>query len=821
MSSFATIILTIPEEDGFTYRIPEEMKEYIQPGIQVIIPFHKKYVSGIVLETSDQLPIALDETQIKSIQDMVSTTPVLTQELMRLLKWISDYYICFLGQAFRLIHSQLNVGKSPLRLRRCQENIPDHLTKEQQQLLSLIPYDREISIQTVRKKIPRSSLNLMITRLEKWGYLQKIYALPTKKSPLQTEDYFRLNKEQDPLNLIQTESLRKRKKRSKGDQLLEFLQNREWVSYADLKKAGFSRSLLEKNLRNHILLKKTEVRDRMVISSYGEQFPKITLTPEQQEVISEVGKAIESNEFRTYLVHGITGSGKTQIYIELIKKVIQQGKQAIVLIPEIVLTPQTLARFQHHFPDQVAVIHSRLLLSQKQEILWKIRQGRYKIVLGPRSAIFAPLQNIGLIVVDEEHESSYKQSDAQPHYHARDVAIYRAKLNHAVVVLGSATPSFETLYNVRQGNFQYFLLGKRIAERALPRISLVNLREEWKKLGEHPVISENLELKIESRLLTREQIMILQNRRGYSPYIICKDCGFVAKCPQCEITLTFHQFNHRLLCHYCGYSQNAPDVCPSCQGMDILYRGIGTQKLEEVLISKFPHIKVIRMDQDTTRGRSSHQELLERFRRGDAEVLLGTKMIAKGLDFEKVTLVGIVSADQGLHFPDFRSTEKVFQLLTQAAGRAGRGSSSGEVVIQTLDPSHLIFKFLLTHDYLSFYDREIVSRKTLKYPPFSRLILIRLEGEDKNEIETYGSSIVKFLWKANTQKNYTVLGPAPSPIIKIGTIYRYQIMIKQIKEKDASSAYLRRVIKKGLLQDPEVKKWPVKMIIDVDPIEIL
>jgi primosomal protein N' (replication factor Y) len=822
MTLYANIILTIPEEEGFTYRIPQELTGYIQPGIQVIIPFRKKYISGIVLETTSKLPEYLAEAKIKSIQDIVSTTPILTPELMTLLKWISEYYICHLGQAYRLIQSQINVGKSQVMLRRCQEVLPADLTSDQQKILEQIPHQQEISLKTIRRKLPLSSLNSLITQLEKSGYLEKTYSQVSKKSHFTTEDFFQLNLKNKPvLDKISEREVSSKNRRLKANQLIEFLRTKEWVSYSELKTAGFTRQLLERKVQDQFLLKKTEVQDHLITSAYQETFSEISLTVEQKEVIAEVKKSMQSRKFETYLVHGITGSGKTQIYIELIHATLLQGQQAIVLIPEIVLTPQTLARFQHYFGEQVAVIHSRLLPSQKREILFKIRQGHYKVVLGPRSAIFAPVQNLGLIVVDEEHESSYKQSDAQPHYHARDVAIYRAKLNQAVVVLGSATPSFETLYNVRQGTYRYFRLGKRIAARALPRISLVDLREEWKKIGENPIISENMELKIESRLLTKEQLMILQNRRGYAPYIICKDCGYVAKCPHCEITLTFHQYNHRLLCHYCGFSQKAPDVCPSCQGMDILYKGIGTQKIEEVLLAKFANIRVIRMDQDTTRGRYAHQELLEKFRSGAADVLLGTKMIAKGLDFKKVTLVGVVSADQGLHFPDFRASEKVFQLLTQAAGRAGRGSSSGEVVIQTIDPLHIIFKFLLTHDYLSFYDREILSRKTLRYPPYSRLILIRLEGEDQGEIVKYGESIVQFLWRANIHKAYSVLGPAPSPIVKIRNIYRYQILIKQDKEKDSSSAYLRKIVKEGLLKKPEVKKWPLKMTIDVDPIEIL
>jgi primosomal protein N' (replication factor Y) len=818
MSEFATVILTIPNEDGFTYRTPADLRNAVKPGVQVIVPFGKRYVSGIVLTTSDKLPDHLGDTPLKDIRDIVSVTPVINGDLMDLLKWVADYYICHLGEAYRLIHSQLNVGKSRQMVRRLHPEIPETLSIADRNLLTAIPYDREVPLRGILQKQKGHGVTSRLVRLEKDGYIVKNYSQPAKKARYLTEDFYRRisgSEAQDKYAEI------KNGRRTKSVLLLEHLENKDWTPIADLKDQGFSRPLLEKLVKNQLLEKKTEITGRKIHLAYHEEIENVTPSAEQQQIIQQISDSLARSRFEVFLLHGITGSGKTQIYIESIKKVLESGKQVIVLIPEIVLTPQTLVRFRHYFGDQVGVIHSRLTAAEKREILSRIREGEYKVVIGPRSAIFAPVKQLGLVVVDEEHEGSYKQHDAQPHYHARDVAIYRASLNKAVVLLGSATPSFESLQNVREGRYKYFHLGKRISQRSLPHIALVDLREEWKKGGDYPVISENLELQVESRMLTREQVMILQNRRGYSPYIICHDCGFVAKCPHCEITLTYHQFNHSLICHYCGYREKAPDTCPSCHGMDIIYKGIGTQRLEEVLQEKFSGFRILRMDQDTTRGRHGHMEILEKFRSGQADILLGTKMIAKGLDFEKVTLVGIISADQGLHFPDFRASEKVFQLLTQAAGRAGRGSSSGEVVVQTFDPSHFIFKHLMTHNYQSFFERELTSRKHLKYPPFSRLILVRIEGKELPLVQKYAEAITDFLWKANKKKSYSVLGPAPSPLAKIQNIYRYQILIKQDKEKDASSLYARHILKEGLFMKNEVKNWPVKVIIDVDPIEIL
>jgi len=815
-------MLTIPTEEGFTYRIPSDLAEVIQPGMQVSVPFSRRFVSGIVIALTDKPPAKLKSTEIKEIRDLLDPEPLISRELMDLLKWISDYYVCYLGEAFRLIQSQINVGKSSLQLTRLVESIPPKLPKEQLEMLSTIPFNRTIAFKTFQKKFKKKIIYTLINQWEKKGWIRKEFSLLKKKQIFLSREFYGREREDAELSEGQREYIaRIEKRQSKSWLAYQYLKKGEWTLKSTLNAAGFTTRILENLVQRRLVAKRAEKIERKISSGYHEKIENNVLSAEQQEIIENILPALAKSEFRTFLLHGITGSGKTQIYIEIIKKVLEKNRTAIVLIPEIILTPQTLARFEFYFKDKVGVIHSRLSAGEKREILYKIKNGEYPLVLGARSAIFAPLTRLGLVIVDEEHESSYKQTDTAPRYHARDVAIFRARMNQAVVVLGSATPSFESLYNMQQGHYSYFRLGKRIDERKLPRIATIDLKEEWKKGGEFPVISENLELKIESRLLTREQIMILQNRRGYSPYILCKDCGFVAKCPQCDITLTYHQKNRQLICHYCSHHERVPDQCPSCQGMDILFKGIGTQKLEETLNQKFSGTKVIRMDQDTTRGKFAHIQLLEKFRRGDADILLGTKMIAKGLDFQKLTLVGIISADQGLHFPDFRASEKVFQLLTQAAGRAGRGSSNGEVVVQTMDPTHIIFKFLNTHDYVAFFEKELENRKNLKYPPFSRLILLRLEGKEPEQLEAYGQAIVQFLWRANQKKLFSVLGPAPSPIAKIQNIYRYQILIKQEKQKDASLSFVRHILKETFLKKKNIKKWPVKLVIDVDPIEIL
>ncbi len=822
MANFARVVLPIPTDEGFTYRIPEFLHSVIQTGSQVIVPFGNRFVSGIVVALEDEIPAELSAKEIKDIRDVVDDQPVVPPDLILLMEWIARYYVCYLGEAYRLLQFQTNLGKSRLLIRRLQPDIPDNLSPIRERLLRAIPTEREIPITDLNQIAPIDTLKSHLYWLARNGFISRRYSELRKSAALQSEKYYRIVPEvRETANGWEKAQklLGGRSPRSRA--LLEFLHHQDWTSLAEIKRAGFTlqniRNLLEKKLIQE------EIRQlrRHFGSSYGETVQKVQLTREQKEIVQEVGESLKRKEFRTYLLHGITGSGKTQIYIELIRQVVADGRQALVLVPEIVLTPQTLARFRFYFGDAVGVIHSRLTTAEKREVLYRARKGELNLIIGPRSAVFAPFTRLGLIVVDEEHETSYKQTDTVPRYHARDVAIYRAKLNQAVVVLGSATPSFESLYNARQGRYGYFYLHRRIEKRKLPRISIVSLKEEWKKAGQQPVLSEHLELKIESRLLVKDQVMILHNRRGFSPYLLCKDCGYVAKCPNCEVTLTFHLTAHQLVCHYCGHREPAPDVCPQCQGLDILYKGIGTQKLEEELNEKFPHARVLRMDMDTTRGRHGHLNLLEKFRSGQADILVGTRMIAKGLDFKRVTLVGITSADQGLHFPDFRANEKVFQLLTQAAGRAGRGEQAGEVVVQTFDPNHFIFKYLLTHDYIGFYEKDLQSREHLNYPPFSRLILIRLEGTSLSQVEKYSASLVKFLWKANPERKFTILGPAPAPILKLQNKFRYQILIKQDRKKDAAASQVRHLLKQYVYKNETIRKWPVNVMIDVDPVEIL
>ena len=817
---YAQVIVPIPIDEPFTYKIPKELSEQVAPGVQVVVPFGKKYQAGIILSVSDSSD--KKDRDLKPLYDVISPDLYVTNELMQVVEWIANYYICFLGEGYRLIHPSINLQKGSLQIKKIKEPSPDKLNTFESELMQLLKNNQWISVKLLESKLSRKNILYVINKLQQSKWIEKRYSPLTAKNIYKQIEYFKLNNEDS-----WDESVRKKYlpldsgKITKAKQLIIHMKkygksNRK--SLTEVKLASVVKKLVDEG----VIEKSVEKIPTSTKMIYQEESKINKLSENQKKFIKVVRPSLSrKSKFKVFLLHGITGSGKTQIYIELIKQILPSKKQAIVLIPEIVLTPQTLARFNNYFGESVAVLHSRLSTRERAEVLQNVREGKYQVVIGPRSAIFSPLKNIGLIIVDEEHDSSYKQTESVPRYNARDVALYRAYINNIPIILGSATPSFESLYNALNGKYEYFHLSRRILARNLPRTQLVDLKEEWRRSDVPPILSENLTLKIESRLISKEQVMLLQNRRGFSPYLLCKDCGYIAKCPNCDITLTYHITGKNLRCHYCDHSEVAPDVCPQCRGLDILYKGFGTQKVEQELLEQFSNSRILRMDQDVTTRKHSHEEILEKFRSGASDILIGTKMISKGLDFERVSLVGIISADQGLNFPDFRSSEKVFQLLTQAAGRAGRGASSGEVVIQTFDPKHYIFKYLHTHDYLKFYEKELDSRKLLNYPPFSRLCLIRLVGEIESEVESYSQSVTKFLWSANSQKKFQILGPAPAPLFKLNNKYRYHILLKQKREIDPSMSYIRQLLKQRLYKQKEFQKWPVQIQIDVDPVEIM
>jgi primosomal protein N' (replication factor Y) len=547
----------------------------------------------------------------------------------------------------------------------------------------------------------------------------------------------------------------------------------------------------------------------------------IVLNPAQAQALGEITKAMDTkNSSRTFLLHGVTGSGKTEIYLQALAHALEQGKGAIVLVPEISLTPQTVERFKARFSSGklqtlVAVLHSHLSAGERHDEWHKIRDGRARIVIGARSAIFAPVEPLGLIIVDEEHEQTYKQEEA-PRYHARDVAVMRGQMENAVVVLGSATPSMESYANCKKGKFTLLNLPERVDDQKMPHVRVVDMRQAMFKEKGPPLFSPQIKEAITQRLERGEQTILFLNRRGYSTSLMCPKCGYVAECPNCSVSLTYHRIEQKLSCHICGHNEKVPLVCPEpkCKNPAIRFAGTGTQKVEEVLAKLFPKARVKRMDADTMKRKDDYRQVLGDFRAGKLDILVGTQMIAKGLHFPNVTLVGIIYADSALHQPDFRAGERTFQLLTQVAGRAGRGDVEGEVFVQAFTPFHPAIQFARRHDFVGFYEQEIEFREQLKYPPASRVALLTLKGRSEEKVKFSADHLKRELEKKlKSLKDLVIAGPAPAPLLRAENFYRYQIMLRT-RAMSALSRELAVIVQSLTLPDD------VTLAVDIDPVSL-
>lgn len=564
------------------------------------------------------------------------------------------------------------------------------------------------------------------------------------------------------------------------DRIINLCMEKEYVLRKEL--VDISLSSLSTLIKKNILLEKKLEHYRL---SYNEKIePKKELTEDQMKVVNEV---LLNNGYCPYLLYGVTGSGKTEVYMELIEDALNRGKTSIVLVPEISLTPQMVLRFQKRFGDNIAAIHSALSDGEKYDEWRRIVKGEAKIVIGARSAIFAPLKNIGMIIIDEEHSDSYKQDDSNPRYSAKDVALIRAKYHDCPLIMGSATPSLEAFARAKKGVFKLLELPNRINGKELPKINIIDMNEIIKKTKGH--FSEELLAAISLRLKKKEQVILLLNRRGYSSFVTCKNCGYTFKCPNCDITLTYHKSSRTLRCHYCGYGTKVYDTCPNCHEKSINDLGVGTERIEEELGKLFPESRILRMDFDTTSRKGMHEKMITAFKNQEYDILLGTQIVSKGLDFDNVTLVGVINADTSLNIPDFRSSETTFSLLAQVAGRAGRSTKEGEVIIQTFNPDHYAIQYTKKHDYLGFYNKEMFIRRELKYPPFYYICYLKISGKDSDYIYGEVNKIKKVL--ENKLENTIILGPSPCTIFKLNNIYRYGIILKYKKEDN-----LREVLDK-------------------------
>ncbi|MBI4744200.1 MAG: primosomal protein N' [Actinobacteria bacterium] len=800
----------------FTYKIPEKIKEKISIGSMALVPFSKRQQVGFVIGFTEESDIA----ELSEIEALLDESPVFNEEMVNLCHFVADYYLSPLSGVLKLVFP-------PGRTRSVTEFIC--LNKPLPENQKLASFQKEIldKLESLNGKVLRKDLNLLynpsslafaLKKLEEKSFVSKTYEVSKPKIEEKTEQYVKLNQSKKTIREYIEKQFKKSPKKTK---ILKYLmeENKEISVKQAEGNVGISRAVLNQlSKEGYISFFKKAVKRRIDDQALMSASDNIILNKDQKTAVEKIFKSLNENKSDVFLLEGVTGSGKTEVYLRAIEEVLRLGKTAIVLVPEIILTPQTIERFKSRFGETVAILHSHLTAGQRFDQWMGIRKGEYKVVIGVRSAVFAPLENLGLIVVDEEHESSYKQN-RNPRYHAREVAVKRAEFDNAVVVLGSATPSLESKYKAEEKMFNFIGLSKRVENRIIPEIEIVDMREE-QKAGNKTIFSNVLQEAIKDCLKKDEKIILFLNRRGYSSFIMCYDCGYVVKCKRCSVSMTYHQQGKLLRCHHCDYIKPAPEVCPNCESRNIGYFGIGTQRVESELKTLFPETNIVRVDRDSVSRKDSHYHKLKRFSENKKSILLGTQMIAKGLDFPEVTLVGIINSDTVLNLPDFRAAEKTFQLVMQVSGRAGRGALPGRVVAQTYSPESYAIESLKNGDYNNFWKQEVAFRKELDYPPFSNLINLLVSGDKENETEEASEAISKFFRESGFLDSgdlIQILGPAPAPLYRIMNRYRWHILLK-VRNPDKIKKFiklnLKSVFSKKLFKN-------VNLIIDVDPVWVL
>ncbi|MEI3597068.1 MULTISPECIES: primosomal protein N' [unclassified Oceanobacillus] len=799
----AKVIVDVPSfaiDQTFDYEIPDRFTHVLTPGMRVIVPFGPRKIMGFVVEITDTSSF----NKLKPIEEVLDLVPVLTKELLDLGKWLAHRTLSLSIVALQVMLPQVLKSKYKKEINRLSGEVLSDELEDLFQGRDVIPFEEfeasALNYQHLKKAVDAGEVQIDYIVKSKITKKFETFVYPKKEIHLLEEALHDLS-----------QSARKQRA------IIEFfIENPQEIKQKSLLQTigtttSTVKALIDKGLLDTY---QKETYRNPYNDDAIERTDPLPLKPEQQQAIEPILASIENNEHEVILVHGVTGSGKTEIYLQAIQEVIKKGKEAIVLVPEISLTPQMVKRFKGRFGRNVAVMHSALSAGEKFDEWRKIQRKEVQVVVGARSAIFSPFENLGIIIIDEEHETSYKQED-QPRYHARDVAIKRGKDQNFPVVLGSATPTLESYARAAKGVYKLATLTKRTNDKPLPEVITVDMRREL-HAGNRTMFSRLLMEKIRDCIAKGEQIVLLLNRRGYSTFIMCRDCGHVKECPHCDIALTYHKNSHLLKCHYCSYEEEVPNVCPECSSDLIRYFGTGTQRVEESLTQLIPEARVIRMDVDTTRRKGAHEKLLREFSEHKADILLGTQMIAKGLDFENVTLVGVLTADSMLHLPDFRSSEKTFQLLTQVSGRAGRHDLPGEVIVQTYTPDHYSIELASKYNFEDFYKKEMAMRRAFRYPPYYYLALITITHENHVQVVQATQQFVQqLLMKVGPET--IILGPTPSPIPRIKDRYRYQCMIKY-KHEPKLRTFIQEVTNNFKEQ---IQKHDLQIIVDMQPYQMM
>ena len=793
MKIFIEVALPINIKDTFTYSCPKNFSPKI--GQRVIVDFNYRIQTGIIIGLPEKP--AFDEDKIKEIHEIIDEKPLINKELLTFADWISKYYHCPIGLVFKaMLPAGINVNTiQKILLKKSETKNKDFL-----KIIKFIEKnDNSCSIEGL-KKLKISPLYKNLLDMEEQGLVE-------------IERQYKRKVQKKVVNCIKLIADSSDEILSpKQQDLLHFIQNQSGTIFmADISKE-FSYSIINKlKEKNLIDVYKQEIHPDIFSDILQHEPPTFELTEEQAEVLGKLETHIDEHAFHAFLLHGVTSSGKTEVYIRAMKKALSHGKTAIILIPEISLTPQTVERFYSHFGDIIAVLHSKLSDRERLHYWILLKKGEKKIAIGPRSALFAPLENLGLIIVDEEHENTYKQHERPPLYNARDMAVLRAKLNNAVVLLGTATPYLESYFNTQHEKYSLLKMTKRVKNQILPKLIVVDMREE----EDHTeIFSKLLRDKIEERLLNKEQILLFQNRRGYASYVQCVKCGHVLQCKDCNISMTYHSRNKKIKCHYCGFERTMPRKCPECGGYIFNFGSPGTEKIEQNLQFLFPTARIARMDSDTTTKKNSFQNVFDQVRNGYIDILLGTQMIIKGLDFPNITLVGIVSADVNLNLPDFRASERNFQHIIQVAGRAGRSEKEGEVIVQTYNPKHYSIQYAQKQNFIGFYEHELHLRNELHYPPYTKLVRILFLLNNEERLRSYMDGIRYQIAQYPQKNKLIILSPTPAPISKIRKQYRYHVLIKAEHQ-----ANINRFLE-WFLCNVKIPNY-IKMQIDIDPISLL
>ncbi|CDR26759.1 primosomal protein N' [Staphylococcus schweitzeri] len=750
----------------FDYLIPERLVSMIQPGIRVVVPFGPRTIQGYVMEVTTQPDSQLDISKLKNIIEVKDIKPELTPELIALSEWMSTTHVI---KRISMLEVML-----PSAIKAKYKKA--FMLKDDTELTSKIVEQFDKNGFYYYKDAQKNNDIQLLMKLLKDDIVEEKTIL-TQNITKKTKRAVRVIEGYHP-----DEVLAKLEKVIKQYDLYAYLseEQHKTIFLTDIEDMGFSKSSLDGLIKKGYVEKYDAIVERDPFKDrVFEQESKRQLTIDQQRAYSAINEKIVNQEQATFLLHGVTGSGKTEVYLQTIEDVLNQGKQAMMLVPEIALTPQMVLRFKRRFGDDVAVLHSGLSNGERYDEWQKIRDGRAQVSVGARSSVFAPFKNLGLIIIDEEHESTYKQED-YPRYHAREIAQWRSEYHHCPVILGSATPCLESYARAEKGVYHLLSLPNRVNQQALPNIDIVDMRTELTE-GNRSMFSKDLREAIQLRLDRQEQVVLFLNRRGYASFMLCRDCGYVPQCPNCDISLTYHKTTDLLKCHYCGYQETPPNKCPNCESEHIRQVGTGTQKVEELLQQEFEGARIIRMDVDTTSKKGAHEKLLTEFEKGNGDILLGTQMIAKGLDYPNITLVGVLNADTMLNLPDFRASERTYQLLTQVAGRAGRHEKAGQVIIQTYNPDHYSILDVQKNDYLTFYRQEMEYRKLGKYPPYYYLINFTISHKEMKKVMEASQHVHKILLQHLSDKAL-VLGPSPAALARINNEFRFQILVKYKSE---------------------------------------